>query len=75
MHEFYQNIVRKYAEEYYEKETAKAGINGPYLKEETYVRTTAHWTVTFSIMYQITKEMQYRDIVEKFARSLVQTVE
>lgn len=73
MNKFYSSIIQKYAEKYCEAECAKAGTNGPYSIEETFVRTTAHWTVTFSIMYKITQESHYLDIVKKFSQSLKKT--
>lgn len=75
MNEFYNRIIQEYAEKYCEAEWAEAGTNGPYFTEETAVRTTAHWTVTFSIMYKMTQETCYRDIVNRFSQSLKKTVE
>lgn len=36
-----------------------SGFNGPYLDFETPVRNTAHWLVTYSNMYLITKQNKY----------------
>ena len=74
MQEFYNQIIHKYAEKYTEAEHAEAGSNGPYHTEETAVRTTAHWTVTFSIMYRMTHEPRYLKIVKRFSQYLMQTV-
>ncbi len=75
MHEFYNNVVQKYAEQYYGEAAAQAGTNGPYNKKETFVRTTSHWTVTFSALYEMTKETRYLDIVRRFSQSLKNAVE
>lgn len=72
---FYNELIQKYADEYSGAESAEAGTNGPYFKEETFVRTTAHWTVTFSALYEMTKETRYLDIVRRFSRSLKDVVE
>lgn len=75
MQELYNKIIQKYAEKYSRAEFAESGTNGPYFKEESFVRTTAHWTITFSIMYRLTQETRYQDIVKRFSQSLVKTVE
>lgn len=38
---------------------AKAGVNGPYKNEDTPVRNSAHWIITYSYLYRETGEDRY----------------
>lgn len=47
------------------------GHNGPYFDRETPVRNTAHWLVTFTKVFEITREKQYRRAAEKGIKYLL----
>lgn len=38
---------------------ARAGVNGPYFNEDTAVRNSAHWIITYSYLYNRTRNSQY----------------
>lgn len=63
-------IIERYKNEYFYSECALAGHNGPYCVLENDYRNTAHWTVSFCIMYEITKEETYLQIAKRFAEHL-----
>ena len=42
-----------------------AGWNGPYHEEETPVRNTAHWLITFLKAYEISGDKKYKDAAKK----------
>ncbi len=72
---FYKKIIEQKKDEYLGLEHAKAGHNGPYNMRETPIRNTAHWIVSFSIMYKITREEDYKKIIEKFSQYLLDAVQ
>lgn len=43
---------------------ARAGINGPYRNEDTAVRNSAHWIITYSYLYNKTGNHQYYEIAK-----------
>jgi len=47
-----------------------AGCNGPYHNPETPVRNSAHWLITFSWLYRMTRDQRYLDGAEKLAAYL-----
>ncbi len=53
-----------------EKGHAKSGCNGPYENEDSPVRNSSHWLITYSILWEITKEKKYLDLVEILANYL-----
>ena len=75
MEDFFRKIAEEHLEKYRNSDSAIAGSNGPYFTKETMIRTTAHWIITFSIMYKITKDIQYKKVVLRFAQSLVNEVD
>ena len=70
----YVELIEKYKILYKDEQVAFAGHNGPYHQKETYVRNTAHWIITFSYMYQLTKNEEYKKIVTRFTKSLVDDI-
>ena len=47
------------------------GCNGPYGCPDTPVRNTAHWLISYSYLWKITKKEKYRTIALSFAGYLV----
>lgn len=45
----------------------KPGVNGPYDCVDTPVRNSAHWCVTFSYLYNLTKKEEYNEMVKILA--------
>lgn len=74
MEAFYMEIVEYYRNIYQNNECALAGNNGPYHQKETFVRNTAHWLVSFSCMYRMTKDETYAGPIQAFAERLLQEV-
>lgn len=50
---------------------APKGCNGPYKNNDTPIRNTSHWAVTYSALYQIFKEEKYFNIINRFANYLL----
>ena len=50
-----------------------AGHNGPYNDNETTVRNTSHWLITFSKSYKLTDDSIFLDAVQKAANYLIST--
>jgi hypothetical protein len=46
------------------------GHNGPYYDQETPVRNTGHWLITFGKIYQLTNEVKYKKAVQLAANYL-----
>lgn len=67
-------IVNIYKEKYRNSDHADAGCNGPYKMVQLPTRNTAHWIISFSIMYKFTGDMEYRRIVWRFTKYLVDAV-
>lgn len=51
--------------------TMPNGNNGPWQDEETHVRNTAHWCITFLKTYELTEEEKFLDAGEKAAEYLL----
>jgi len=47
------------------------GWNGPYHQQETPVRNTAHWLITFLKAYEITEDRKYKDAAKKCVEYLL----
>jgi len=47
------------------------GWNGPYHQQETPVRNTAHWLITFLKAYEITRDKKYKDAAKKCVEYLL----
>ena len=43
------------------------GHNGPYFDQETPVRNTAHWLITFSRCYHLTDDIKFKNKVYETA--------
>lgn len=69
------NIIQAYKQKFLNADCAIAGVNGPYDIEETPIRTTAHWIITFSIMYEQTKDRTYFDIIKRFSEYIKDKVD
>lgn len=50
---------------------AKQGNNGSYFCEETPVRNSAHWCVSYSILFDLTKDVRYRETARRLADYIV----
>ena len=50
---------------------APGGCNGPYNNNDTPIRNTAHWAVTYSALYKIFKEDKYVNIINCFTDYLL----
>ncbi len=50
---------------------APKGCNGPYKNNDTPIRNTAHWAVTYAGLYKLFDEKKYADVVELFADYLL----
>lgn len=48
-----------------------SGHDGPHFDEETPVRNSSHWLITFQKAYEITKKQKFLDAVEKLAKYLI----
>jgi len=48
-----------------------AGVNGPYYDVETPVRNTAHWLITFALLFKSTGEEQYKHAANKLLNFLL----
>ena len=46
------------------------GHNGPYHDTETQVRNSSHWLVTFAKCYDISKDIKYKETIQKTANYL-----
>lgn len=47
------------------------GVNGPYYDVETPVRNTAHWLITFALLYKRTGDEQYKEAATKLLNFLL----
>lgn len=65
------NLAEKKIDELQKSGHINNGHNGPYYDEETPVRNTAHWAVTFSVLYNIFKEEKYYKALEKCGEYLL----
>lgn len=68
--DFVQDVTDHFLEQIGDTNCAIAGNNGPYQEEDLPVRNTAHWLVTLSILYKITKKEQYLSKAKQFAEYL-----
>lgn len=50
---------------------ARAGINGPYRNQDTSVRNSAHWILTYRFLYERTGEHKYYDVAKKLSTYLL----
>lgn len=50
---------------------APAGQNGPYGCEDTPVRNTAHWLITYKYLWENTQNTKYLDLIQQFANFLL----
>lgn len=75
MDTYYLNIAKKYYQEYYNSDVALNGHNGPYFQEETHVRNTAHWIISFSTLYALTNDVKYKSIIARFSHALLHEVD
>lgn len=70
-----EQLMKKLAEtkwdELQEQGYITAGHNGPYRDEETPVRNTAHWLITFSYCYRVTGNQKYYQAVVQCADYLI----
>lgn len=53
---------------------AKAGCNGKYKMQETPVRTTAHWLISFACFYEMTSDRGYLVMIKRYAEYLKDVV-
>ena len=74
MDKFFITIIEEYKNRYQTCDMAIAGHNGPYMQSETIVRNTAHWIISFSIMYELTKDEIYKGILSRFSNTLLNEV-
>lgn len=65
------DIVKVYKEKYKTSDHADAGCNGPYKMIQLPTRNTAHWIISFSIMYKFTKNIEYKEVTKRFTDYLV----
>ena len=66
-----KKIADYHINKFYNQGYANKGCNGLYKDIDTEMRNTAHWVVTYSILYNIFKEKKYYDIVLKFGEFLL----
>lgn len=50
----------------------KAGCNGPYNHKDTAIRNTAHWIVTYSVLYKLYKDERYFNLIIELADYLLE---
>lgn len=50
---------------------AHAGFNGPYYNQDTPVRNSAHWIVTYSYLYEKTGKQEYYDAAKILSEYLL----
>ncbi|KKQ42344.1 MAG: Archaeal glycosylation protein Q [Microgenomates group bacterium GW2011_GWC1_37_8] len=60
----------KYLPEILRQGFASPGRNGPYNDEDTAVRNSAHWLMTYGYMYEITKQRRYLQAAKLLANFL-----
>ena len=68
------NIIQEYKQKYMSVDCAIPGVNGPYNMKETPMRTTAHWIITFSIMFYGTNDTSYLPIIKRFSDYILKNV-
>ena len=65
------NIITEIADsklnEIEKKGHVESGVNGPYNCDDTPVRNTAHWCVTYSFLYKKDNKIEYKRAVKKLA--------
>lgn len=66
-----EEIAEKFHEELMNLGYIEGGHNGPYNHEETPVRNTSHWILTFSYLYKTTKNRKFYNAVRKCANYLL----
>lgn len=65
------SIAQVKMDELSNKEFIDGGSNGPYNCVDTPVRNSAHWCVTFSYLYNITKEKKYYEAIIKLSNYIL----
>ena len=65
------SIAQVKIDELSNKEFIDGGSNGPYNCVDTPVRNSAHWCVTFSYLYNITKEKKYYEAIIKLSNYIL----
>lgn len=69
------NYIKGVADQYVDGFTsaghAPAGCNGPYGDNDTPIRNTAHWCVTYAFLYKATGNEKYKTTVEAMSRYLM----
>lgn len=75
MQKFYHKIIEDALQRFDHADSALPGHNGPYHQQETCIRNTSHWLVTFSAMYQWTKQQEYAEVISRFAKTVCDAVE
>ncbi len=66
-HSVLEKLARRAIEELNSQGFMSPGHNGPYYDQETPLRNTAHWLITFSKLYQITDDLRYYTAVKQCA--------
>lgn len=65
-----KNIADYHIESFLINGHAPNGCNGPYKNCDTPIRNTAHWAVSYALLYKIFNEKKYKEIVECFSHYL-----
>lgn len=55
-------VADSHIEDILKKGYANAGCNGPYRNKVTPVRNSAHWLVTYAILFENTNNSKYKDV-------------
>jgi hypothetical protein len=66
-----ETIAKQYCQHFLMQGFADPGHNGPYGNTDTPVRNTAHWLITYGILYEKTNNEQFRAVAQQFADYLL----